>query len=156
LYIFCGEHLLWAQLRPSDIDASAGSVKALGKIIGRIRRAWPDVKILLRGDSGFCRENLMRWCESQGVDYLLGLARNDRLVKAIADELAQAQAMYQHPGQAARGFKDFEYQTLASWSCSRRVVGQAEYLAKGANPRFVVTSLSKETIDARVLYEEKY
>jgi hypothetical protein len=156
LYVFCGEHLLWAQLRPSDIDASAGSVKAMAKIIGRIRQAWPDVKILIRGDSGFCREYLMRWCESQGVDYVFGLARNDRLVNEITDEMTQAKTRYQQTGQAARVFKDFEYQTLTSWSRARRVVGKAEYLAKGENPRFVVTSLRKEEIDARTLYEQTY
>jgi hypothetical protein len=156
LYIFCGEHLLWAQLRPSDIDASAGSVRALAKIIGRIRQAWPDVKILIRGDSGFCREYLMAWCERNGVDYLFGLARNDRLVREIADELAQAKTMHQHTGQAARVFKDFEYQTRESWPRPRRVVGKAEYLDKGENPRFVVTSLPKAEIDARPLYEQTY
>ena len=156
LYIFCGEHLLWAQLRPSDIDASAGSVKALVKIISRIRAAWPQVKILIRGDSGFCRENLMCWCETQGVDYLLGRAKNKRLVGEIAPEMAQAKEQYQRTGQAARVFRDFEYQTLTSWSRSRRVVGKAEYLAKGENPRFVVTSLAKEEIATRRLYEDYY
>jgi len=156
LYVFCGEHLLWAQLRPSDIDASAGSVKALVKIIGRMRQAWPEVKILIRGDSGFCRENLLAWCERNGVDYLFGLARNERLVGEIAAEMAQAKEQYQHTGQAARRFKDFAYQTLTSWSHSRRVVGKAEYLAKGENPRFVVTSLAKEEFAARSLYEDYY
>jgi hypothetical protein len=156
LYIFCGDHLLWSQLRPADIDASAGSVKALSKIIDRIRHSWPTVKILIRGDSGFCREHLMAWCERNGVDYLFGLARNDRLVNEIAEELAQAKARHQQTGQASRVFKDFEYQTLTSWSRVRRVVGKAEVLAKGDNPRFVVTSLPKADIDARTLYEETY
>jgi hypothetical protein len=156
LYIFCGEQLLWAQLRPSDIDAAAGSVKALAKIVSRIRAAWPNVKILMRGDSGFCRENLMAWCEAQGVDYLLGRAKNKRLVGEIAAEMAQAKEQYQRTGQAARVFKDFEYQTLTSWSRSRRVVGKAEYLAQGENPRFVVTSLAKEEFAARHLYEDYY
>jgi hypothetical protein len=156
LYIFCGEHLLWAQLRPSDIDASAGSVKALQKIIGRIRQDWPQVRILIRGDSGFCRENLMAWCEGNGVDYLLGLAKNDRLLREIAEAMAQAKARYQQSGEAARVFTDFTYQTLNSWSRARRVVGKAEYLSKGENPRFVVTSLSSAEIEARHLYEEIY
>jgi len=156
LYIFCGEHLLWAQLRPADIDASAGSVRALSKIVERIRQSWPKGTILIRGDSGFCRENLMGWCESQGIDYVFGLARNDRLVNEIADELAQAKTMHQQTQQASRVFKDFEYQTWTSWSRTRRVVGKAEYLSKGENPRFVVTSLPKEEIDARTLYEETY
>ena len=156
LYIFCGEHLLWAQLRPSDIDASAGSVKALAKIIGRIRRRWPDVKIVMRGDAGFCREHLMVWCEGNRVDYLFGLAKNDRLIHEIAEEMVQAKTQYQQTGQAARLFRDFEYQTRESWSHPRRVIGKAEYLGKGENPRFVVTSLRKEDIDARTLYEQTY
>jgi hypothetical protein len=156
LYIFCGDHLLWAQLRPSDIDASAGSVKALQKIIGRIRQDWPQVRILIRGDSGFCRENLMAWCEGNGVDYLLGLAKNDRLLREIAEAMAQAKTRYQQSGEATRVFKDFVYQTLNSWSCARRVVGKAEYLSKGENPRFVVTSLSSAEVEARHLYEEIY
>jgi hypothetical protein len=156
LYIFCGEQLLWAQLRPSDIDASAGSVRALSKIIERIRQAWPNVQILIRGDSGFCREHLMAWCERNGVDYVFGLARNDRLVHEIAQEMMQAKALYEQTQQAARVFRDFDYQTLTSWSRSRRVVGKAEVLAKGENPRFVVTSLTEEKIDARALYEQMY
>lgn len=156
LYIFCGDHLLWAQLRPSDIDASAGSVKALAKIIDRIRQAWPEVGILIRGDSGFCREHLMAWCESHRVDYVLGLAKNDRLIQNLAHEMAQAKTQFQQTGQAARVFGDFDYQTLTSWSRSRRVVGKAEYLNKGENPRFVVTSLAREHHDARTLYEDTY
>jgi hypothetical protein len=156
LYIFCGEHLLWAQLRPSDIDASAGSVKILSQIIGRIRQDWPQVRILIRGDSGFCRENLMAWCEGNGVDYLLGLAKNDRLLREIAEAMAQAKTRYQQSGEAVRVFTDFTYQTLNSWSRGRRVVGKAEYLSKGENPRFVVTSLSSAEVEARCLYEEIY
>ena len=156
LYICCGEHLLWSQLRPSDIDGSAGSVKALAKIIDRIRQTWPEVAILIRGDSGFCREHLMAWCEGHGVDYVLGLAKNDRLIPNLAHEMAQAQALYQQTGQAARVFGDFDYQTQTSWSRSRRVVGKAEYLNKGENPRFVVTSLAREHYDARTLYEDTY
>ena len=156
LYLFCGDQLLWAQLRPSDIDASAGAVSALTKIIGRMRQTWPAVKILIRGDAGFCREHIMTWCEQHQVDYLLGLAKNDRLLAELAAALAQAQAEYHHTGRAARVFQDFEYQTRTSWSRPRRVVGKAEYLAKGGNPRFVVTSLSRGAGDARTLYEEHY
>ena len=156
LYIFCGAHLLWAQLRPSNIDASAGSLKALKRIISRIREHWPAVKILVRGDSGFCREAIMRWCEANDVAYVLGLAKNDRLTAALADALTEAQAQYQQTGQAARVFRDFVYQTRASWSRARRVVGKAEYLSQGANPRFVVTSLPREPWEARRLYEEVY
>lgn len=156
LYIFCDEHLLCAQLRPSNIDASAGSVKQLTRIISQIRSPWPEVQIIIRGDSGFCRENIMSWCENNGVDYILGLAKNERLKREIATEMNQAKEIYRQTLQAARVFKNFAYQTLTSWSRPRRVIGKAEYLSKGENPRFVVTSLPVETIDARKLYEDKY
>ncbi|MGD2108540.1 MAG: IS1380 family transposase [Phycisphaerae bacterium] len=156
LYIFCGEHLLCARLRPSNIDASAGSVKELERIVGQVRSRWPDVAIVIRGDSGFCREAIMSWCEAHQVDFLLGLAKNERLVREIEQEREQAQRQYQETQQATRIFKDFNYQTRKSWSRSRRVVGKAEHLAKGANPRFVVTSLSAEAFDAQTLYEQEY
>jgi hypothetical protein len=128
LYVFCGEHLLCARLRPSNIDASAGTVEELERIIGRIRSSWPEVKILVRGDSGFCREKLMSWCEANGIDYVLGIAKNKRLKASIADELAAAEALHEQTGRAARVFKDFRYRTLNSWSRERRVVGKAEHL----------------------------
>jgi hypothetical protein len=156
LYIFCGEHLLCARLRPSNIDASAGSVKELDRIVSQIRRRWPDVRIVIRGDSGFCREHIMSWCEHNDVDYVLGLAKNQRLKGETAAQMQQARAIYEQSHQAARVFKDFEYQTLESWSRSRRVVGKAEYLQKGENPRFVVTSLSADKVDCRTLYEQTY
>jgi hypothetical protein len=156
LYIFCGDHLLCARLRPSDIDASAGALKQLKRVVAQLRQAWPEVEILIRGDSGFCREPIMRWCEDDGLDYVFGLAQNARLVKAIADELQQAKTRYGETGQAARIFKDFRYQTLESWSRERRVVAKAEHLEKGPNPRFVVTSLSAEERPAQPLYEEDY
>ncbi len=156
LYIFCGEHLLCARLRPSDIDASAGSVKELERIASQIRSKWPDVRIIIRADSGFCREHIMFWCETNNVDYILGLAKNERLKKEIIEELQQAKELYEQTGQAARIYKDFEYQTLESWSKARRVIGKAEYLQKGENPRFVVTSLSSEEFDAKTLYEQQY
>ena len=156
LYIFCGEHLLCSRLRPSDIDASAGSVRELSRIVAQIRQSWPDVQIIIRGDSGFCRENIMCWCEDNKVDYILGLAKNERLTGELSQELSQAKEQYEQTGIAARVFKDFTYRTLESWSCSRRVVGKAEHLEKGANPRFIVTSLSKEMFDARSLYEDLY
>jgi hypothetical protein len=156
LYIFCGEHLLCSQLRPSDIDASAGAIDQLQRIISIIRRQWPGVKITIRGDSGFCREHIMAWCESQNVDFILGLAKNRRLIATIADELRQAEAQFIQTGSAARVFKDFDYQTLKSWTRKRRVIGKAEHLAGGRNPRFVVTSLSGEEFDARTLYEKEY
>jgi hypothetical protein len=156
LYIFCGEHLLCARLRPSDIDASAGSVKELERIVWQIRSKWPDVRIIIRGDSGFCREPIMFWCEQNEVDYVLGLAKNERLNKEIVKEMEQAKELYEQNCQAARVYKDFDYKTLQSWSKSRRVVGKAEYLEKGKNPRFVVTSLSSDEFDAKTLYEEQY
>jgi len=156
LYIFCGEHLLCARLRPSNIDASAGSVKELERIVAQIHAQWPDVQIVIRGDSGFCREHIMHWCEAHDVDYVLGLAKNDRLIAELADELKQAKEQFEAGGQAARVFKDFTYQTRESWSRVRRVIGKAEHLAKGSNPRFVVTSLPTEQIAAQALYEKEY
>ncbi len=156
LYLFCGDELLGAWLRPADIDGAAGSVKKLAAIVRRMREAWPNVKIVVRGDSGFCREPLMRWCEENEVDYVFGLAKNRRLEAELQGELAQAKQQYEATGHAARVFKDFPYQTLDSWSRSRRVVGKAEHLDKGANPRFVVTSLPSESYDAKTLYEVEY
>jgi hypothetical protein len=156
LYIFCGEFLLCAKLRPSDIDGAAGAVKELARIIERIRRVWPKMRIIVRGDSGFCRENLMCWCEGSGVDYVLGLAKNARLQRILGGELQEAKRQFTATGQAARVFKDFTYRTRKSWRRARRVVGKAEHLAKGSNPRFVVTSLKPEELDARKLYEDLY
>ena len=156
LYIFCGEQLLCARLRTADRDGAAGTVEEMARIVERIRARWPGVRIIVRGDSGFCREALMSWCEAQGVEYVLGLAKNDRLKSLITAELAQAKARQESTGEAARVFKECRYRTRKSWSCARRVVGKAEYLSKGANPRFVVTSLPVEAYDARTLYEELY
>lgn len=156
LYAFCGEHLLAAELRPSNIDGSAGTVEVMERLVSSIRKRWPDTQIILRGDSGFTREEIMAWCEANGVDYVLGLAKNSRLTEEIADELTAAEAEHERTGKAARCFKDFQYSTLESWSCERRVVGKAEHLDKGSNPRFVVTTLSAEAWDARALYEDLY
>jgi Transposase DDE domain group 1 len=141
LYIFCGEHLLCARLRPSNQDASAGSLTEVQRVVGQIRRRWPRVQILLRADSGFCREQLMGWCEPHRVDYVFGLVRNARLARIIGGQMQQARQQQQRTGEAARVFAEFPYRTRKSWSRSRRVVGKAEYLEKGENPRFVVTSL---------------
>ena len=156
LYIFCGEFLLGARLRTSNIDASAGSVGELKRIVKQIRSVWSQVRIVVRGDSGFCREELMAWCEAEGVDYLLGLAKNERLKTEIEKERGEAKAQYQETGRAARLFKELVYQTRESWSRARRVVAKAEHLEKGENPRFVVTSLSGEQWPAPALYEELY
>ena len=156
LYIFCGEHLLGARLRVANIDGAAGSVEELARIIGQIRAAWPEVQIIVRGDSGFCREGLMTWCEANQVDYVLGLAKNERLTAEITAELHQAEEECQRTGQAARGFKEFAYQTRESWAQARRVIAKAEHLEKGSNPRFVVTSLPSQAWAARALYEDLY
>lgn len=156
LYIFCGESLLCAKLRPSNIDASAGFVEQLSRIVARIRTRWPQVQIIVRGDSGFCRERTMRWCEENHVDYLFGLAKNTRLKRALGKELEEAKQLFEASGEPARVFKDFTYRTRKSWSRERRVVGKAEHLRKGSNPRFVVTSLSAEEVAARELYEQRY
>jgi hypothetical protein len=156
LYIFCGDHPLCAVLRPSDIDASAGSLVYVQRLVTRLRQAWPHVRLVLRGDSGFCRDYLMRWCEANDVDFLFGLAKNKRLLRIVGQELQQAKGQYEQTRQPARVFKDFEYRTHKSWSRTRRVVGKAEQLAKGSNPRFVVTSLSTAEFDGRTLYEQEY
>jgi len=160
LYVFCGEHLLAARLRRANIDASAGSVEEIARIVARIRERWPRVRILLRGDSGFAREALMAWCEANRVDYLFGLAGNSRLVDRIHVELAWAGDEAERTGKPARRFADFRWTTLDSWSRRRRVVAKAEWMANrgenGANPRFVVTSLSARELDARTLYERVY
>jgi hypothetical protein len=160
LYVFCGEHLLAAKLRRSNIDASAGSVEEMARIVGRIRARWPKVRILLRGDSGFAREALMAWCEANQVDFLFGLARNPRLVDQIHIELAWAEDEAERTGKPARRFADFSWTTLDSWSRRRRVVAKAEWMPhrgeNGANPRFVVTSLSAKEVEARTLYERVY
>jgi hypothetical protein len=156
LYIFCGEALLCARLRTADNDGAAGTVEELERIVERIRRSWPDTQILVRGDSGFCREYIMAWCEDNAVDYILGLAKNNRLKEEISYELADAKELYHCSGDAARFFKDFRYQTLQSWSRERHVVGKAEHLAKGSNPRFIVTSLSPADYEGSYLYEKIY
>ena len=163
LYIFAGEHLLGARLRPANIDASAGAVEEVERIVAQIRGVWPTVRILLRADSGFCRDALMTWAETHGVDYVLGLAKNARLIALIPDELAAAAAQCAATGAPARVFAERTYQTHASWHRPRRVVAKAEQLTAGTadeagkqNPRFVVTSLTPATIDARTLYEDLY
>jgi hypothetical protein len=156
LYIFCGDFLLCAKLRSADRDGAAGAVEEVARMVEQIRERWPRVRITLRGDSGFAREELMSWCEQNGVDYVLGLARNARLEALLAEELEQAKAEHEASGLAVRRFKDFSYRTLDSWSRSRRVVGKAEYLPGKANPRFVVTSYPVERLEAAALYEELY
>jgi hypothetical protein len=156
LYVFCGRHLLAAKLRTSDIDASAGAVEEIERITRSIRARWPQVRILLRADSGFAREALMAWCEANRVEYLFGLARNERLVGEIEAEMAAARADAEASGKPARRFRDFAWSTRDSWSRSRRVIGKAEWTGGEANPRFVVTSLKRAEAEARYLYEVIY
>jgi hypothetical protein len=156
LYVFCGDHPLLALLRPSNIDVATGAVKHLTRIVARIRLVWPNVPIVIRGDSGFCREELLHWCETQGVDYVIGLPKNSRLLRILGKELHEANLLFGQTGTASRVFKDFLYRTKKSWSRDRRVIGKAEHLEKGPNPRFVVTSLPVEQFPARVVYEDEY
>ena len=156
LYVFCGRHLLAAKLRPANIDGSAGSIEEVARIVAQVRQRWPAVRILLRADSGFARDSLMRWCENNGVDFLFGLAKNDRLKGEIASELTEAEEESKRTGKPARRFKDFTWSTRESWSRPRRVVAKAEWTQGEANPRFVVTSLSREEHAAHHLYEKVY
>ncbi len=155
-YIVCGEHLLCARLRTAEQDGAAGTVDELAGIIKRIRLGWPQTRIIVRGDGGFCRDDLMLWCETPGVDYVRGVPKNSRLKAIIADEMAAAKSPYETTEHAARVFKDFRYRTRTRRSYERRVVAQAEHLAKGENPRFVVTPLSTNTHAARAGYEDLY
>jgi hypothetical protein len=164
LYIVCGEQVLCARLRPSHQDGATGCVTELERIIAQIREAWPQVRLIVRGDSGFCREELLKWCEDHSVDYVIGLAQNSRLRKEITAASAQAEAQYATTQKAARVFTEFSYQTRESWSRARRVIAKAEHLEKGANPRFVVTSLSAQEASypspsrwtPQALYEQFY
>lgn len=156
LYIFSGDHLLCARLRPSNQDASAGSLPEVERIVAQIRARWKKTRIVLRGDSGFCREELMAWCETNQVDYVWGFARNERLRRKIARSLRQAKREQERTGKAARVFTEFFYRTRSSWTRTRRVVAKAEYLEKGENPRFVVTSLQAPVWPAQNLYEQLY
>lgn len=156
LYIFCGRQLLAAKLRLASQGAAAGAVEEVARIVARLRRRWPGLRIVLRADSGFANDPLMSWCERHRVDYLFGLARNQRLEGILAPSLAQAARVCAASGRPARVFHDFRYRTLDSWSRERRVVGKAEHTLQGANPRYVVTSLKPEQSNARVLYEDLY
>jgi hypothetical protein len=156
LYVFCGDHLLWAQLRKADIDASDGALEVLQRLVKLIRHKWPLVKILVRADSGFCRDALMSWCEANGVKYLFGMAKNRRLVRRISRTMKKARLDWSSSGRAARRYIQFSYRTRSSWSHGRRVVAKAEYLDKGENPRFVVTNFSSPEYEGQELYEKVY
>ena len=160
LYIFCGDHLLCARLRQSNSDAAAGSLVEIERIVEQIRAAWPEVKIVLRGDSGFCRNELMSWCENHRVDYVFGMARNQRLRRIIGAHMREATEQWSRTGKPARVFTEFSYQTRkrkkSGWDRERRVVAKAEHIDGKENPRFVVTSLPAERWVAQVLYEDFY
>jgi hypothetical protein len=157
LYIYTEDGFpLWAELRRSNLDACEGAVEAVSVLVREIRRVWPQVKIVLRADSGFSREALMAWCEENAVEYVFGLAKNERLKEALKGALEEARKAFEETGKPAREFRDFLYRTRHSWSRSRRVVGKAEYLAKGSNPRFIVSSLSDQEYEAQQLYEQLY
>jgi hypothetical protein len=157
LYVFCGEQLLVAKLRTSDGNPMRGVLEEMKRVIRHIRKHWPNTKIILRGDSGFCREQLMSWSEDQeNVSFVFGLARNNRLLDMIYEDLELAEIDYILTEKAQRRFVELEYKTRESWSCSRRVVAKAEHLEKGSNPRFIVTNLPKEEWPGKELYEETY
>jgi hypothetical protein len=157
LYIFCGDHVLCARLRPSSMGASVGSRKEVERIVKQIRQRWPEVEIVLRGDSGFCSDELMTWCEQSRVEYVVGMARNQRVEGLIAGPLAEAKQQFEVTQQPARTFVEFQHETLkGTWSKKRRVVAKAEYINGKSNPRFIVTSLDSERWEKQKLYEELY
>jgi hypothetical protein len=156
LYIFCGNHLLGARLRQSNSDGAAGALEEVQRIVGQIRQSWPRVRIILRADSGFCRDALMDWCEGHQVDYVFGLARNSRLETILEPQLREASAQFNRTQKRARIFTEFQYETVDSWSRPRRVIGKAEHTEGKSNPRFVVTSLSAATWPPQKLYEDLY
>lgn len=156
LYIFCGDHLLAAKLRPSNIDGSSGALEEVQRIVKKIRSKWPTVKIILRADSGFTRDAIMSWCEANVVDFVFGLAKNARLEEMIREDLIEAERRCRASGQPERIFGELVYRTRDSWSRERRVVAKAEHIVGKANPRFVVSSLPPSAMPARELYEDFY
>lgn len=156
LYVFCGDHLLVAKLRPANQDAAAGTVEELTRVVGQIRAHWPAVEIWIRADSGFARDAVMAWCEANDVHYVLGLAKNARLRRAIGRAMAEVEAEAGQTQAPARRYEELRYRTRKSWSRVRRVVGKAEWLPGKPNPRFVVTSLPVERFDAATLYARIY
>lgn len=156
LYVFCGDFLLAAALNTADEQPASHAVEELERVAAQILARWPGVRIIVRGDSGFCRDDLMRWCEDNGLFFVLGLQKNSRLIDAIHDEMTEARALFERTGESARVFKDLRYKTNRSWSCERRVVGKAEYTSDKENPRFIATNLPSAEYDARSLYEGLY
>jgi len=156
LYVFCGRDLLVAKLRRADIDAAAGTIEEVARVVARIRTKCPRTRILLRADSGFARDDLMAWCEENRVGFVFGLQQNPRLIAMIEDELARAEAKSRRTGHPERRFKSFMWETRTSWSRPRRVVAKAEWTKGEANPRFVVTSLRRNAHEASDVYEKIY
>ena len=156
LYVMCGDRLVVSQLRTADKDQSAGATEVLAHLVERIRARWPKTRIVVRADSGFARDELMSWCEANGVFYVLGLAKNQRLLKKIGNELVQARELYERTEKASRVFTHFMYRTRESWTRSRRVIAKAEHLEKGANPRFILTNLPEDYATPKALYEALY
>jgi hypothetical protein len=156
LYVFCGESLLLARVRQADIDGSLGTVEALQWLVPQLRAQWPTAEIVVRGDSGFAREPIFAWCEANGVEYVIGMARNAALLREVDAELAQARKEHEESGKPARVFRDITYRTKTTWSRERRVIGKAERLPGKDNPRFVVTSYSSDRYGAKALYEQEY
>ena len=156
LYVTCGDHVLMSKLRTSARDAAEGSAEVLAYLVERIRARWPKVRIIVRGDSGFARDGIMDWCEGHNAYYVLGLAKNQRLLQKIGKELVEAQTLHQKTGDASRVFTHFQWNTRDSWTRPRRVIAKAEHLAKGANPRFIVTNLPEDYAEPKALYEKVY
>jgi hypothetical protein len=156
LYVYCGDHLLAVRLQTADGDGARSAVEELARIVPKIRARWPKVRVVVRGDSGFCRDEIFSWCEANDVDYVIGVARNARLEPMVATEMAAAQKLYEESGRPERVFKDLEYQTEKTWTRSRRVVAKAEWLPNKPNPRFVATTFSAADVPATKLYEDEY
>ena len=154
LYVFSGEHLLAARLRPSKIDGCAGTEEILESLVKKIRARYPKVRIIFRGDSGFCRASILKCCEDLQIHYVVGLAKNPRLLEMIEPQLQEAETLHQSTRKSARVFTRLSYRTQKSWSRYRDVVAKAEHLEKGSNPRFVVTNI--DTVSDKVLYEKFY
>ena len=156
LYMFIGSIPVWAELMTADKDPATGVVPALKRIISAIRLHWKKTKIILRGDSGFCRPYILDWCEQEGISYVIGLPKNKRLTRAIGGSLRAVSDTWKKTGEPQRIFRDIRYKTKKTWKKARRVIGKVEHLALGANPRFIVTNLDKQSWDARSLYEDLY
>ena len=157
MYVYCGEYPLSVQMRPANIDGAKGAKELCERIVNKLRKVWPKTHIIIRADSGFCRDDLLSWCEAtDGVDYVIGMAKNSRLNTMLSKPAERAHREFLRSGHASRSFKDLRYRTHKTWSRTRRVVGKAEHLSKGANPRFVVTSLSAKEFEKRYVYEDLY